>query len=211
MMILTERLIIFSRYPEPGKTKTRMIPALGADGAATLQRRMTEHTVAQVKELITGRPVSVEIHFAGGNQQLMQNWLGSNLVYKPQSDGDLGKRITSAFELSFAESITKVVIIGIDCPDLNSSVMNQAFEALDNHDLVLGPAKDGGYYLVGLGRLIPELFVGVSWGTSEVLQQTVDIAKSLNLTMAMLSELTDVDRPEDLWVVSNLMGVGSRE
>ncbi|EGJ33777.1 MAG: glycosyltransferase [Moorea sp. SIO1G6] len=210
-MILTERLIIFSRYPEPGKTKTRMIPALGADGAAKLQRRMTEHTVAQVKEFTTGRPVSVEIHFAGGNQQLMENWLGSNLVYKPQSDGDLGKRITTAFQLSFAESMTKVVIIGIDCPDLNSSVMNQAFEALDNHDLVLGAAKDGGYYLVGLSRLIPELFVGVNWGTSEVLQQTVDIANSLNLTIGMLSELTDVDRPEDLWVVSNLMGVGNRE
>ncbi|NEP00593.1 MAG: glycosyltransferase [Symploca sp. SIO2E9] len=201
--VLRERLIIFTRYPEPGKTKTRMIPALGASGAAELQRRMTEHTLSEIKELKAWRSLSVEVHFNGGDQQLMAQWLGSELAYRKQSEGDLGRRMTSAFETSFAAGMTRVVIIGTDCPGLNAKLISQALQALAEHDLVLGPARDGGYYLIGLRRLFPELFIGISWGTSEVRQQTLEIAENLNLEIAQLAPLTDVDRPEDLWVVSN--------
>jgi hypothetical protein len=90
------------------------------------------------------------------------------------------------------------VIIGTDCPDLTIEILTQAFEALKQHDLVLGPAADGGYYLIGLRRLLPELFVEVSWGTSQVRQQTVEIAQSLDLAIAFLPLLNDIDRPEDL-------------
>ncbi|NEO30448.1 MAG: glycosyltransferase [Symploca sp. SIO3C6] len=201
--LLRERLIIFTRYPEPGKTKTRMIPALGASGAAALQRQMTEHTMSETRELKAWRSLSVEVHFNGGSQQLMQEWLGSEFVYRKQREGDLGIRMTAAFEASFAAGMTRVVIIGTDCPDLNAKLMSQALQALAEHDLVLGPARDGGYYLIGLRRLFPELFRGISWGTSEVRQKTLEIAKNLNLEIAQLSPLSDVDRPEDLWVVSN--------
>lgn len=199
---LKERLIIFTRYPEPGKTKTRMIPTLGASAAAQLQRRMTEHTLAQIKELRARRSLSVEVHFNGGNQQLMEEWLGSELAYRKQREGDLGMRMASAFEASFAAGMTRVVIIGTDCPDLDARLMSQALQGLSEHDLVLGPAKDGGYYLIGLRRLFPELFIGINWGTASVRAQTLEIGENLNLEIAELSALSDVDRPEDLWVVS---------
>ena len=193
-----ECLIVFTRYPEPGKTKTRLIPLLGAEGAATLQRQMTEQTLAQVKELQSERLVSATICFAGGNQQLMQNWLGTSFDYQPQGDGDLGRRMAIAFETALEAGTQRVVIIGSDCPDLNAQLMMQAFQALEQHDLVLGPARDGGYYLIGLRRLIPELFTGISWSTTEVLQQTMNIAQKLELAVASLPLLSDVDRPEDL-------------
>lgn len=197
---MKERLIIFTRYPEPGKTKTRLIPVLGAEGAAIFQRRMTEQKLAEVRELQGFYSISVEVHFAGGNQQLMQDWLGSNIIYQKQSDGDIGCRMASAFQASFAAGMNSVVLIGTDCPDLNHQLMAEAFKALELHDLVLGPAQDGGYYLIGLRRLIPELFTGITWSTAEVLQQTQSIAQKLELAVAYLPLLSDIDRPEDLSV-----------
>src|SRR3712207_1572112 len=136
-----ECLIIFTRYPEPGKTKTRLIPVLGAEGAATLQRKMTEQKLAEVKKLQAAYPLSVEVHFAGGTEQLMQEWLGSSLVYRHQSEGDLGYRMASAFQASFDAGMNAVVLIGTDCPDLNAQLMAEAFQVLRQHDLVLGPDR----------------------------------------------------------------------
>ena len=205
-----ECLIVFSRYPEPGKTKTRLIPFLGSEGAATLQRQMTEHTLAWCEQLQSEHPISVEVHFAGGNQQLMERWLGTDIVYQPQGEGDLGVRMASAFESAFSNGNSGVAIIGTDCPGLNAQIVKQAFEALSQYDVVLGPATDGGYYLIGLRLLIPELFSGISWGTSEVLQQTVQVAQQRDLALAYLPVLTDVDRPEDLpvWEQANLQSGG---
>lgn len=191
-------LIIFSRYPEPGTTKTRMIRVLGATGAANLQRQMTEHTLKQVQQLQESGSVEVEIHFTGGNYKLMSEWLGTNLTYYSQVAGDLGKRMESAFAQAFQKGKQKVVTIGIDCPDLNPSILKSAFEALQKQDLVLGAAEDGGYYLIGLNRLIPELFKNISWGSDRVLAQTEAIAQRLGLNIAYLPQLRDIDRPEDL-------------
>jgi hypothetical protein len=174
-----------------------MIPVLGAEGAANLQRQMTEHTSIEVRKL---KETSIEIHFAGDNLDLMQQWLGSDLTYKQQTDGDLGKRMKSAFADAFTSGTSKVITIGTDCPDLNESILNDAFNALDRHDLVLGPAADGGYYLIGLSRLVPELFVKIKWGTAEVLAQTKEIARQLQLNTYYLPILNDVDRPEDLLI-----------
>lgn len=196
---MTERLIIFTRYPRPGKAKTRLIPALGAEGAATLQRQMTEHTLAQVRNLASS--ISIEIWFADGDrsaQGQMQNWLGSEWVYQSQGEGDLGDRLITASQTAFATGMERVVIIGTDCPGLDADRLTQAFQALQDHDLVLGDATDGGYYLIGLRRSIPELFKGINWSTSAVRQQTVAIANQLKLTVAHLPALSDIDYPGDL-------------
>jgi uncharacterized protein len=195
---LNQHLIIFTRYPEPGKTKTRLIPALGTVGAANLQREMTEHTISQVKELQTATDISLEVRFSGGSLQLMQNWLGLDLVYQSQGEGDLGSRMVRSLLDAFQSGREQVITIGTDCPGVNSQVLTKAFKQLHTCDLVLGPAIDGGYYLIGLRRLIPELFVNIDWGTSQVLQQTVDIAEKLNLSLVYLPPLADVDFPEDL-------------
>lgn len=199
-MSMSTQLIIFTRYPEPGSTKTRLIPALGETGAAMLSRQMTEHTLAQVHTLHLKSPIAVEIYFAGGTLDLMQQWLGSGWNYIAQAKGNLGDRMTQAFQSAFAAERQRVIIIGSDCPELSSTILMRAIEALADHDLVLGPARDGGYYLIGLRRFIPELLAGISWSTAEVLQQTLTIAQQQELTLFLLPVLTDIDYPQDLVV-----------
>ncbi|NEO53416.1 MAG: glycosyltransferase [Okeania sp. SIO3B5] len=193
-----QQLIIFTRYPEPGKTKTRLIPALGAEGAANLQRQMTETTVKKANKLFDFISLSVEVRFVGGDLQLMKNWLGSDLKYQEQGIGDLGERMARAFQSAFNRGMKSAIIIGIDCPSLTPEIILQAFTKLTQSDVIIGPATDGGYYLIGLRKITPELFQGINWGTSEVLSKTVAIAQSLKLAINYLPKLSDIDRPEDL-------------
>lgn len=201
----THRLIVFTRYPEPGKTKTRLIPALGADGAAALQKQMTEHTLDTVRHLLqTGISLTVEVRFTGAIAPQMQQWLGSNWHYLSQGEGDLGDRLTRAFSEAFDQGVERAIAIGIDCPEIDATLLNQAFQQLGSCDVVLGPATDGGYYLIGLSRSVseraPKLFYGIDWGTEHVLAQTLQVADSLGLSVAQLEPLTDVDYPDDLAV-----------
>jgi rSAM/selenodomain-associated transferase 1 len=196
--IQKQHLIIFTRYPEPGKTKTRLIPALGSIGAANLQQQMTEHTLLQARELQQATGISVEVRFSGGSSQLMRDWLGPDLVYQSQGEGDLGERMERSLADTFQKSAEQVIIIGTDCPKLTSQILTTAFQQLQTVDLVLGPAIDGGYYLIGLRRPIPELFANIDWGTSQVLQQTVAITERYQVSYFFLPILADVDRPEDL-------------
>jgi uncharacterized protein len=205
---MCETLIIFSRYPEAGNTKTRMITALGAKGAADLQRQMTEHTLNTATKLalshditshdITSRDITIEVHFTGGDVQLMSQWLGKDVQYVPQVPGDLGDKMRSAFERAFSLGSQRVIIIGIDCPDLDRTILNQAFDAIQKQDLVLGAAADGGYYLIGLSHPVAQLFNDISWGTNQVFARTVKIAQQQKLDIHYLPTLADVDRPEDL-------------
>ncbi|MEB3278800.1 MAG: TIGR04282 family arsenosugar biosynthesis glycosyltransferase [Lyngbya sp.] len=193
-----QHLIIFTRYPEPGKTKTRLIPALGTEGAAEFHRQMTEKTVKLVREFAAFYPVSTEICYTGGNGELMRDWLGADLRYNLQGSGDLGDRLRESFQGAFELGKTAVMAIGTDCPDLSLEILFQAFEKLKKGDIVLGPADDGGYYLIGLSRFIPEVFIGINWGSSEVFQQTITVCERLNLAVELLPQLADIDRPEDL-------------
>ena len=193
-----EKLIIFTRYPVPGKTKTRLIPVLGEEGATKLHRKLTERTISTAQKLFFYHPLSIVVNFAGVNKYLMKNWLGYTFIYQPQPDGDLGERMTIAFQKSFQCGYEKVIIIGTDCPTLKHNILREAFEALNQNELVLGPAEDGGYYLIGLRHFIPQLFQNITWGTSSVLEQTNAIALSRDLSIAYLPILADIDRPEDL-------------
>ena len=226
MVPFKETLIIFTRYPEPGKTKTRLIPVLGPEGAALLHRRLSEHTLVQVKRFQSESQwnyygvregqisteslielgnetrrdylLSVEVHFYGGSQELMAEWLGTGLIYQPQGGGDLGAKMAAAFQNVFQAGSQKAVMIGTDCPELTAAILTQAFEELNQGELVLGPAADGGYYLIGLRQFVPELFRGIHWGTASVLTETQAIAQTLNLATTYLPLLADIDRPEDL-------------
>lgn len=198
-----ERLIIFTRYPDPGTTKTRLIPLLGAEGAADLQRKMTEHTLSCVKRLTTSHKLSVEIRYEGGDENLMQNWLGPDFDYRSQGRGDLGLRMKHSFKDAFRSRATAAILIGTDIPDITHITIQKAFDTLKQKDMVLGPAKDGGYYLIGLRReslssAIPHIFNGIEWGTGNVLNATTRIARRLKLRYSLLEFLEDVDRPEDL-------------
>ncbi|MGD8304678.1 MAG: TIGR04283 family arsenosugar biosynthesis glycosyltransferase [Desulfobacterales bacterium] len=198
-----ERLIVFTRFPEAGKTKTRMISALGPEGAARLQRQMTEHLMATVATLNGPNGLNIEIRYDGGNATLMQDWLGSNWNYQPQGNGHLGRRMQRAYETAFRDDAPAAVIVGSDIPGISADIIRQAFKMLRQKDLVLGPAKDGGYYLIGIRKTLPaktygRLFDGIHWGSDSVMAQTLQIAKDLGLEPVLLESLADVDRPADL-------------
>ncbi|AFZ47956.1 Protein of unknown function DUF2064 [Cyanobacterium stanieri PCC 7202] len=189
-------LVIFTRYPEKGKTKTRLIPAIGAKKAAQIQKLMTENIVKIARELKD--EIEIKIYYAGGNQTLMESWLGDQWQFIPQQGKDLGEKMFSAIESNFKSTQKPVIIIGIDCQSLTVDILEKAFFALDNHNLVLGKAEDGGYYLIGLQKPRKELFENIKWGTKTVYQDTINIAKKSNLSIFNLPILADIDRPEDL-------------
>lgn len=191
---MKRRLIVFTRFPQVGRVKTRLIPALGADGAAQLHREMTVHTLGCASELGRQHGIEIEVWFADANIEAMQRTFGKDLRYLHQGEGDLGQRIVNAI----GDRIENTVVIGTDCPELSARHVLAAFAFLQSHDVVLGPATDGGYYLIGLNRPLPELFRGIAWGTDSVCVETRQIAADRKLSVASLDSLSDIDRPEDL-------------
>ncbi len=192
-----ERLIVFTRWPTPGKTKTRLIPALGPLGASDLQRQMTVRTVETARQWASGDRREVEIRHEGGTWRQMRRWLGPPLHYRLQDRGDLGHRMASAFAAAFNEGCRRAVLIGTDNPGITPALLDEAIAALDNHDLVLGPTLDGGYWLVGMKRPLP-VFEGIAWSTDAVLAQTLDLARRHGLRVHLLPAVVDIDLPEDL-------------
>ena len=154
------RLIVFTRYPEPGRTKTRLIPILGPEGAAALHRRMTEHTLRKVRQFLANHPASLLIRYDGGNEEGLRRWLGADLRPVPQGEGDLGRRMDLAFAEAFAEGMRRVVLVGTDIPGIRPAHLARAFQALRRKDVVIGPARDGGYYLIGLNEPAPISLTG---------------------------------------------------
>ena len=194
-------LFIFTRFPQPGRTKTRLIAAVGAAGAANIQRQMTEHLLNRFQSLHLRR-LALQVHFTGGTAQQMLDWLGDRFLRPsalvPQCEGDLGERLSFALSQGFAAGLQQIVIVGSDCPDIDEEKIVQSLGLLASHDVVLGPAVDGGYYLIGLNRPCPCLFEHIPWSSAQVLESTRVIAARNNLSVALLSPLSDVDRPEDL-------------
>jgi rSAM/selenodomain-associated transferase 1 len=193
-----EQLIVFTRYPEPGTTKTRLAKSLGERGAAELQRKLTEHALSQVMPLRQIRQVEPVVYFAGGSVTQMQDWLGTGLRFREQGCGDMGQRMQLACEAAFKQGTKRLVIVGTDCPGLRAYHINQALDALFCKDLVLGPATDGGYYLIGMKSENKNIFARIPWGTETVLADTIRAGEKLGLSIEILETLSDVDRPEDL-------------
>ncbi|TRW16896.1 TIGR04282 family arsenosugar biosynthesis glycosyltransferase [Glacieibacterium frigidum] len=176
------RVCLFTRWPEAGKAKTRLIPALGAAGAADLHRRLTEHTVATV--LASG--LHCEVRSTGAEVGAFEDWLGVAAI--DQGDGDLGERLARA-----AEDLP-VLLIGADCPGLTHAHLQRAADALAHAAAVIGPAEDGGYWLLGLAAPAP-VFDGIAWGGPRVFAQTV---ARLSAPPVVLDCLADLDVPADL-------------
>ncbi len=196
-------MILFTRFPQPGATKTRLIPLLGTQGAADLQREMTEHVTGQICKFLATHPVRVDIRFDGGDAAQMGKWLGRGFNYHPQGPGDIGCRMRTAFKDAFAAGAKTAVLIGGDVPGISALILHKAFTALTHENMVIGPARDGGYYLLGLrdrafSRIGHFLFDGCNWGGDRVFAKTVANAGKDGISCIILEELTDIDRPEDL-------------
>ena len=192
-------LIVMVKYPELGAVKTRLIPALGARRACDVHRALVRHTLAEVRSFAGQSGVEVDVCIASApDDEAAQNWLGNAWSLRSQGGGDLGARLERATGAAFAEGADAVVVIGTDCPDLTAGRLAAAFVAVTETDVVLGPATDGGYYLLGLRRPAPALFRDIAWGTAAVLAQTLAAVQAARLTHRLLQPLSDVDLPADL-------------
>ncbi|MFP4393493.1 MAG: TIGR04283 family arsenosugar biosynthesis glycosyltransferase [Desulfohalobiaceae bacterium] len=195
-------LAIFSKYPKPGFSKTRLVPALGPEGAARLQYRMLEHVLHEALLLDQECGVQVQLFYTGGSLQEFQALLGPGLCYVQQTGDSLGERMHKALQSMLDQGLNKVLLIGSDCPQIHSKILEEAYQALENADVVFGPAQDGGYYLVGLSRPAPELFQGIAWGQGNVLEQSLRAAAQAGLEAYLLQTLQDVDQEQDLQALS---------
>ena len=190
------KLILFVRYPVAGQAKTRLIPALGVARAAGLHKRLAERTVTEMRA--SGLPI--EVRTTGAPAPDFASWLGEDLNYVDQGDGDLGER------LARAQGQGPVIFIGSDCPDLSAAHLTGAAVALAEKPAVIGPAEDGGYWLLGLAKRCDWLFSAMAWGTGAVLPETRNRLARHDIEPAMLETLADCDRPDDLarwpWLTS---------
>jgi len=188
---------IFLKQPRPGQVKTRLAVDLGANPAAELYAAFQADLAVRFRELGSRRvlcftpdhPASAAFFsdLAGGNYDL---W--------PQPSGELGDRLGAFFDEAFAQGAERVVVIGSDSPTLPVDLVGRAFDQLTTHDVILGPATDGGYYLVGQGRASHPLFRNINWSSSRVLEQTIAHIEASQLSLALLSPWYDVDTIDDL-------------
>lgn len=188
MLVVMTTLVLFAKYPVPGYAKTRLIPALGADGAARVHRHLTERTV----KTLVASGAAVEVRYAGGDEDAFWSWLGPVPHYIEQVEGGLSERLIDAGRDAHH------VFFGADTPDLTVAIVESAIDALESHDIVIGPADDGGYYLIGMQVARPELMADMPWSTSEVFPETMRRCATAGLTVALLPTLADCDRPSDL-------------
>ncbi|RAK69739.1 TIGR04282 family arsenosugar biosynthesis glycosyltransferase [Hymenobacter edaphi] len=190
---MTEHLLIFARYPELGKVKTRLAAGLGDEPALDIYRQLLDLTHAAVAPLPATRTLWLA---AAPPPEAAPLWPGTRQQLQPAA-ADLGQRMAHAFAAAFAEGARRTVVIGTDCPGLRTDLLATAFRHLHSHDVVLGPADDGGYYLLGLCQPQPALFEGIHWSTGSVLRDTLALAARAGLTVALLPTLHDVDTAED--------------
>ena len=188
---------VFVKVPTPGHVKTRLAQSVGADHAAALYRFIGRQVVAQCVDP-GGHRTAIWFAPSGGEAgtRAWLEWLGVD-DFLSQPDGGLGVRLTATFDHHFAHGARRVVVIGSDCPDVGRELVHRAFAALEQDDLVVGPAVDGGFYLLGLNSPAPELFRDIEWSTDAVYRQTMTNAGRLGLSMAVLPELQDVDTVDD--------------
>ena len=197
-MLGNTALVVFAKAPVAGQVKTRLIPALGADGAARLAQRMLAHTLLQAGALPASRwelCVSPDAGHADFERAAAES--GGRLHLTLQGEGDLGERMHRALTRVLAGH-RKALLIGTDAPGLTTAVLRQAAEALDGHDAVFVPALDGGYALVGLTRSAPGIFRDMPWSTARVMAETRARALRAGLRWAELAPVADIDEPQDL-------------
>lgn len=201
------RIVIFAKAPLPGVAKTRLIPALGPQGAADLARRCLAHTLGQALAARVG-PVELCVTPSAADAVWQILSPGEAVPRTDQGEGDLGERMARAAQrvLDAGES---VLLIGTDCPELDASQLIQAATALQHADAALVPAFDGGYVLLGLNRFHPSVFSGIAWSTDRVAMETLARFKQLEWTVHELAMLHDIDVPADLkWLPHAWMEMG---
>lgn len=183
-------VLVFQKNAILGKVKTRLATEMGEPRALEIYRHLVQSTYSVLEDV----EVPIWTYFSDFIPETGNTLIAKSFVQEGQ---DLGERMAAAFARTFESGMDKVVLIGTDCPRLQPHHLNEAFEALTHSDLVLGPATDGGYYLIGMKRRADYLFEGIAWSTAEVLSQTLAVATTHGLHSTLLDELSDIDTRED--------------
>lgn len=202
---MMKALILMTRVPIPGKTKTRLMKVLTADGCAQINEcflldlfNMFSYIQDDMDIFLTYTPED--------SIDLIKDIVPDYIECFPQKGEDLGKRMLNSFRYLFNKGYSKVVLIGSDIPDIQPDEIKAAFKELDNNDIILGPTFDGGYYLIGKKRLYEQLFNDrLRWGNKSVFETTVDIANILGLSVGLVEKHRDIDTKEDLLDFKNRM------
>lgn len=186
-------LIIFVRHPELGKVKTRLAASIGDEGALHVYKLLLAHTL----DVSSATDADKFIFYTEG---VVANdmWLKDRYFKCSQAGGDLGNRMLNAFQTVLSKGYEKAIIIGSDCFELNTSIVEEGFKELENHDVVIGPANDGGYYLLGMKAIHKQLFENKKWSTETVYRDTEQTIKELHLSPHILPTLNDVDEEKDV-------------
>ncbi|MCB9772196.1 MAG: TIGR04282 family arsenosugar biosynthesis glycosyltransferase [Candidatus Omnitrophica bacterium] len=188
---MRQAMLLFVKYPVPGKVKTRLAKTIGDQKAARLYQQLAEQNYSVLRECREANLIVVfdppEVH------DKVRQWFPDADQYIPQSGLGLGDRLINAFDWAFERDYKRVVVCGSDTLNLTTAIVKQSLIVLKDADVVVGPAKDGGYYLIGLTSKQSQLFVGINWSTSEVLSQTYQAIKNLRLKCKALSILEDLD------------------
>jgi rSAM/selenodomain-associated transferase 1 len=196
--------IVFARAPEPGRVKTRLAATLGDADALAIYHRLGTHTLRVVRAAAERQPGSrvVVYHAPAEASHAMAAWLGHDLEYRPQCGGDLGARMANAVAAELSRGAANVVVVGTDCPELDADVLTRAVASLEDVDVALGPATDGGYYLLATRRTHPALFQGIPWSSADTLRHTLAAAARSGVAVRLLDERSDIDTADDwrAWV-----------
>lgn len=190
-------IIFFVKYPEPGMVKTRLADHSSPEAAADFYRTFVEEKIAELE--CCDKDILV-FHYPEGARQEMKEWLGPKFRYLGQKGTELGRRMENAFREAFFMGYERAVLVGSDIPGLSCEIVEAAFEAVSSDTAALGPAEDGGYYLIGFHRTgyVPEVFRKMEWSTGGVFQTTVDRLIANELKCAGLPQLDDMDTIEDV-------------
>jgi rSAM/selenodomain-associated transferase 1 len=187
-------LLYFVKYPTPGKVKTRLAKTIGDVEAAKLYRELAERNFSVIRSLHQNNFCDLVISFDPPEKsEDIKRWLSSSCEYWPQSGDSLSERLSQAFAEAFQKGCHRVMALGSDTLGLTTDIIQQGFEALQSSDVVIGPAEDGGYYLIGLNDFQLELFREIPWSTNAVLQQTYSRISKLGLSHQTLVQLEDLD------------------
>lgn len=194
---MKKALFVYLKYPEEGKVKTRLATDVGDKRASEIYKELAEKTIKNMESLVN-KGIEVIISFTPiEKEKEIKEWIGKQFVYHLQKGNDLGEKMSNTVQYGFKKGADKIVIIGTDCPTISSNHIEEAFLMLSNNDVVIGPAFDGGYYLIGVKKGITFLFNDIDWSTSSVLKQTIEKINSAGLTFDLLRTMHDIDSVED--------------